>query len=66
MAKIGGLIVELKVGDSFVLGDGTRVTLLEKSGQRARLNVVAADKVKVDIRRVKPGAREASLGVSRN
>lgn len=39
--------IELKVGESMKVGDAL-VTLLEKSGQRARLRIKAEDGVKVE------------------
>lgn len=39
--------VELKVGESMRVGS-TIITLLEKSGQRARLKVSASEKVRIE------------------
>jgi hypothetical protein len=60
---LGKLTVELKAGDSIMIGD-TSVMLEDKSGQRARLQVMADDNVKIDIKRVKSNAQQARNGIS--
>lgn len=43
------LKIDLRVGETVRLDDGRiTVTLLEKSGQRARLDIVAAPDVRID------------------
>jgi hypothetical protein len=44
-----GLKIDLRVGESVSFDEGRiSVTLLEKSGQRARLDIVAAPDVRID------------------
>lgn len=53
------IVIELRVGDSVSIGDAV-VTLQEKSGQRARLRVVAPPGVRVD-----PPARTAGSDLAK-
>lgn len=54
---------DLKVGEKVVIGSVT-VTLLEKSGQRARLRITADSSVRVDLpRRASTGAAQAIEGL---
>jgi len=53
------IVVELRVGDTVSIGDAV-ITLQEKSGQRARLRVVAPPGV-----RVEPPARTAGSELAR-
>lgn len=61
---MGKLAVELKVGDSLLIGDDVRVMLEDKSGQRARLRVHAEDSVTVNVKRVKSVTNQARKGIS--
>jgi len=57
------LHLELALGDTLLVGDGTRIRLERKTGQRARL-VIDSD---VNVRRVKAGEPlpAASTGLTR-
>jgi len=55
------LVVELKVGQSMRIG-GATVTLEEKSGQRARLRVLAGPGVPVEPPPRSGGSEMAKLG----
>lgn len=54
---------ELSVGETVVIG-AARVTLLEKSGKRARFRITADTSVRVDLpRRASSGAEQALKGI---
>ena len=56
------IVVELRVGDSVSIGDAV-VTLQEKSGQRARLRVMAPPGVRVNPPAKTVGSDMAKQGV---
>jgi hypothetical protein len=56
------IVIELRVGDTVSIG-GAVVTLQEKSGQRARLRVVAPPGVRVDPPVKTTGSDMAKQGV---
>lgn len=56
------IVIELRVGDSVSIGDAV-VTLQEKSGQRARLRVVAPPGVRVNPPTKTAGSEMAKQGV---
>lgn len=55
-----GMRIDLRAGDKIQIGDVT-ITLEEKSGQRARLNVEAPDSV-----RIAKKAAESQIMAARN
>lgn len=56
------IVIELRVGETVSVGDAS-VTLEEKSGQRARLRVVAPPGVRVDPPAKTAGSEMARAGV---
>lgn len=56
------IVIELRVGETVSVGDAS-VTLEEKSGQRARLRVVAPPGVSVDPPAKTAGSEMARAGV---
>jgi hypothetical protein len=56
------IVIELRVGDTVSIGDAV-VTLQEKSGQRARLRVVAPPGVRVNPPARSAGSEMAKQGV---
>lgn len=60
------LKLDLRVGESVSFDDGrVKVTLLEKSGRRARLDVAMADNVKVRTSNSEQTAAIAATGAGR-
>jgi hypothetical protein len=60
------VVIDVKVGESVSIDGGRAVvTLLEKSGQRARLSFKADDDVKIQhvTRRIETGAAQAKKGL---
>lgn len=59
------LKVDIKVGDTLSFdGDRVSITLLEKSGQRARLEIKSAPDVVIDLPYRGTPARQAQNGIS--
>lgn len=57
--------IELRVGESLAISGGVIVTLLEKSGQRARLAFIAPDHVKVTKgQKARAGVEQAKNGLT--
>lgn len=56
------IVIELRVGDTVSIGDAV-VTLQEKSGQRARIRVVAPPGVRVNPPARSAGSEMAKQGV---
>lgn len=56
------MYVELRVGEIVKIDGPAAVTLVEKSGQRARLNIQADEGVKIELPD-RGGAVQARLGV---
>lgn len=57
------LVVELRAGEALKISGPATVTLLEKSGQRARLNVQADEGVVIERPNRRSGAEQAKLGI---
>lgn len=58
------LVMELRVGDTINIGDDVKVTLEQKSGNRARLVFSAPESVKInrDVKRTSESA--ATFGIT--
>jgi hypothetical protein len=60
------LKVDVRVGDTVSFDSGrVSLTLLEKSGQRARLEIIAAPDVRIDLPARNSPAQQARNGITR-
>ncbi|CDN87325.1 hypothetical protein BN948_01745 [Hydrogenophaga intermedia] len=48
MAKQPGLVIDIRAGEELAVSGPARITLIHKSGQFARLRVIAARDVKIE------------------